>query len=217
MMMLSTTSDKKFCGSRLYHFSHILSSSDDPLHLQKRKQLKTAHHRANFLHQTCNVGNDLFSRFINNVTLKRTRPICKGKFISAEKNKVCVVGTALSMLSLIVPCLIQNSSQVVFRCAVIGLSSNISIPFVLAICHSSMSFQSNKVEEFVTGVYSLRYRSFIRQSRRQIIGLCHARNGSFPRGRPHCMSVLINKPTDKLNLLIQFFVKTEEKKRNAIV
>lgn len=74
-----------------------------------------------------------------------------------------------------------------------------------------MSFQSNTVQEFVTEVYSLPYRSFIRQSRRQIIGLCHARNAPFPRWRTHCMSERINKPTDELNLLMQFLVKTEKK------
>lgn len=80
-----------------------------------------------------------------------------------------------------------------------------------------MSFQSNTVQEFVSEVYSFPYRSFIRQSRRQIIAACHASSGPFPRGQPHCMSERINKPTDKLNLLMQFFVKIEEKKRNSIV
>lgn len=73
-----------------------------------------------------------------------------------------------------------------------------------------MSFQSNTVQEFVTGVYSLPYRSFIRQSRRQIIGLCHARNAQFPRWRTHCMSERINKPTDELNLLMQFWSKQKK-------
>lgn len=74
-----------------------------------------------------------------------------------------------------------------------------------------MSFQSNTVQEFVTGVYFLPYRSFIRQSRRQIIGLCHARNAPFPRWRTHCMSERIIKPTDELNLLMQFFGQNRKK------
>lgn len=78
-MMLPTTSDIKSNRSWLSHFAHILSYSNDPLHLLERKLL------GKMIENNTDTGHYLLSLSLNNTNIKRT--FC-ATFIQFESPKM---------------------------------------------------------------------------------------------------------------------------------